>query len=206
MILKFDHMAYSCTKNNFGDTFERFSKYRQLFYDHNLPNLDIKRPLMKGWCDTHDISLLNCDGSVPIEITAYDTVHPGGKYEINGNTIIVNTRSLEESIKFYQSIGFKFDGDVSCKLKPVMDNEAITLVFQLVNVDIDYALNSLGYCCLAFITNDVNKERLKIKGKMIEVTEVMSLCVNEQPLDIFFAYNEYGDICEFISLKREKIQ
>ena len=204
MIIKFDHIAFTCNKSELKHVLNEFSQYSQVFYDKDLPNLENKRYLMDAWCNTHDIILLNSTNLYPVEITAYDHTCSGGKYNLNNNIISVNTASFEESALFYQAIGFKYDGDSMVQMKTIMDEKPVVLSLVKSETLGKNHLDSLGFCCLAFVSNDVRKERQKLEKKLISVTEIMTLSVNKQNLDIFFAYNNYGDICEFVSLTKEE--
>lgn len=203
MILKFDHIAYSCTRNEFEEIMKLFRDYSQVFLDRNLSNLDIKHSFMKYWCDTHDISLLISDYCLPVEITAYDQVGEGNKYEVDDDSIIVNTASLTDSVSFYKSIGFKDCNESEMVVKPIIGDKSIRLRFNELPNTVNY-LDSAGYCCLAFVTNNAEKEKQKLDRKNIFTTDIKPLRVNNKQMKIFFSYNDFGDICEFISIEEER--
>ena len=200
MIVKFDHIAYACSRNELKAVLEKLKGYSKVFLDQNLPNLDIKHSFMNHWCDTHDIYLLTCNHSLPIEITAYKQVSEGNKYELVDDTILVNTTSIEESMNFYKAIGFKSYNESEMLIKPIIGDREIKLGFNKLANTINY-LDSAGYCCLAFVTNNAEKEKNKLEKENVCTTEVRPLCVNSKQMNIFFAYNDFGDICEFISIE-----
>ena len=61
-----------------------------------------------------------------------------------------------------------------------------------------FMLDTYGYCCLAFVINNSKRERKHLIDKNISTTEIQRLIVNGKTMDIFFAYNHLGDICEFV--------
>lgn len=204
MILKLDHIAYSCDKNEISDVLKCFIQYEKVFYEKRLPNLINKYELLANWSHDHDIILLNCNDKIPIEITAYDSTNKGCKYSIDGYEVLVRTSSVEKSIDFYQAIGFKCCEDGSFKLKPIMDNNPLTLRMIESKESNHNKLDSSGFCCLAFITSDAKKEKKSLDRKNVFTTSIENLYVNRKSLDIFFAYNQYGDLCEFISICKEE--
>lgn len=119
MILKFDHIAFSCRRSELTNVFQRFSGYEQVFFEKNLLNIAAKKKLLSDEAlMDHDIVLLQSvkTGDVPIEITAYDVTVGPAKYDIDGQTIIAYTDNVTESSKFYETIGFK-KMVITCNLK-----------------------------------------------------------------------------------------
>ena len=43
MILKFDHIAFSCRRSELTNVFQRFSGYEQVFFEKNLLNIAAKK-------------------------------------------------------------------------------------------------------------------------------------------------------------------
>lgn len=108
MIIKFDHIAYTCQKKDKEKVFGSLKNYKPVFMEEGVENLIIKKQLMSNWQENHDISLWEASEMLPIEITAYDMTKNGiKKYDVNGNIIIAATNSFSESYGFYKAIGFK---------------------------------------------------------------------------------------------------
>lgn len=199
MILKFDHLAFSCIKDKLNESITNFSDYESVFIEHNLPNLLIKEQLMQYKGATHDIALLNHKEKLSIEITAYDEVGDlVGKYDIKDNSIIVTTSSVKSSALFYEAIGFKHNSDNCYNIHPMLDDRDINIQFKENKMGSTNYLDSAGFCCMAFITNKANKEKKRLEKLNISTTDIMELTVNGKLLNVFFAYNEYGDMVEFI--------
>lgn len=206
MIIKFDHIAYSCNRHEMNTVLEMFSGYHIIFHETNLKNISIKKGLMGSWADTHDMMLLNRDNYLPVEITAYDkTIRGNDKYKVENESITIFSSSIIDAKTFYKAVGFNEISKDIMVLKTLL-GEVVTIKFELVSVppqsDHRTRLDSKGYCCLAFVTNNAEKEKRKLDKCGISITEIMKLIVNGRALNIFFAYNEWGDIVEFICPER----
>lgn len=199
MIIKVDHIAYSCTRCELPLVFNQINDYQQVFYEKNLPNVMAKKSLMKTKSETHDIILLNKSENIQIEITAYDFVNGTGKYEFDGVTAVSHTYSLPDSRTFYRGVGFSEQEVGFFVLKNTIDK---TPFFIQIREDVkkkkSYYLDANGYCCIALVTNNADKEKKRLLVCGIRTTNISELQVNRKQLKIFFAYNECGDIIEFI--------
>lgn len=202
MIIKLDHIAFSCSLEDVSKALISMEDYHMVFHEKDVINLGIKQKIMKNWTEKHDIILLEKDKGLPIEITAYtNTVNPiKSKYDIDRNTIIVNTTNIEQSKQFYKTIGFKEVDTTKLTLLTIMDDFPVEINLRESNKEDDYCfgLDTNGFCCIALITNHIEKEKEKLRKNQITTTEIMGLIVNHKELQIFFAMNTFGDICEFI--------
>ena len=205
MIVKLDHIAVTCCKKDIAGLISKFSDYRVSFFETSVFNSEIKRGLMYTWMSDHDITLLEKDGDIPIEITGYESIVTGNKkYEPDSqNVIITHTGNKAESDNFYEAIGFKTDDVGRLYIKPAMGFSPVTLEIIEDRVDCcqDFKLDCEGYCCLAFVVNNSAKEKERLDEAGIKTTEIDSILLHDRTMKIFFAYNEQGDICEFIGLK-----
>lgn len=203
MILKFDHIAFSCIKAELHETITQFWGYEPVFIEYDLPNLLIKEKLMLHKENTHDIALLRHKEKLPVEITAYDNVNDlVGKYDIKDSAIIAVTSSIQKSTFFYEAIGFKCDPDNCYRIHPMLDDRKIEIQFKESTTGQNNYLDSAGFCCIAFITNKIDKEKVRLEKMSIYTTDIMKFKVGGKLLSIFFAYNEYGDVVEFICPER----
>ncbi len=201
MILKIDHIAFTCQKAEVTEIMKMMEDWHPLFYEKHLKNLEIKKPFMRYWQEDHDIILLNSDRHFPVEITAYEHVAQSeNKYEVLGDTVTVNTSSIERSKAFYHAIGFKEEGSDRMTLKTVMDQMQLAIKLRIAEKtqDSNYSLDTYGYCCLAFVTNNARREKNRLEKNAIKTTEIIRFRVNGRDMDIFFAWNPLGDMCEFI--------
>ncbi len=205
MIVKFDHIAYTCRKDEIERIREQYTGYTEVFHEIGIPNLAIKHLLMTKWKENHDIVLIEKKGALPIEITAYEDVEDSkGKYYMKDHSLTVNTLSYEDSYQFYEAVGFGKRDDNEMLIQPVMDTMPIRIkinekadVYSWSNAN---GLDCRGFCCLAFITNKIAKEKERLDRKKIRTTDIMPLELHGRKMRIFFADNDFGDICEFIGV------
>lgn len=204
MIIKFDHIAYSCKKSEIQRYKSTLDGYREVFHYLAAVNIEIKFGLMQNRLADHDIVLFEKENSIPIEVTGYDYVGEGKKhYETSNNVIIVNTADDAVSGKFYETIGFKIDEDrMHMTLRPLIGipvkikiNDGVK---KSINTEVDNYLDSAGYCCLAFITNNPWKEKSKLESSGLCTTDIVPLQLGDKKMNIFFTKSDVGDICEYI--------
>ena len=198
MIMKLDHVAFSCSRAELPTILERrFASYKQVFYEKDLPNIVAKRMFLDDEnVSSHDIMLLR--GGTPVEVTAYDKVMGTAKYDMDGETIIAYTGNLVESAGFYCSIGFKQLAGDDFYVHTLMDSVPFKMRLVPKERHGKCKLDNRGFCCIALITNNVEKEKKRLEAKSVMTTDIGSLTVNGKLLNIFFAYNSFGDVMEFI--------
>lgn len=133
MILKFDHIAYSCQRQDLPQVLARFSSYRQIFCEKSLINIQAKRELMTDKnLSYHDIIMLNSNNGLPIEITAYDETAGRGKYSLQDKNILCHTVDSVASDKFFTVVGWKKQTADRYKLNTFFDD--IPIYIELVPV------------------------------------------------------------------------
>lgn len=206
MILKFDHMAFACRYDEIELVKQSCEGYAEIFYERNIVNLPVKRKLMDSDQDDHDIVLMEREGFLPVEITAYKNVrNVRSRYSISKRLVTVKTFSKKKSDIFYRSVGFQEINDGMLELKPVLDAETVKIIFEEAEKKeyLKYGryLDDTGFCGMALITDNVDKERARLAGKNVAATDIMSLELHGKKMKIFFAYNDIGDICEFIGFR-----
>ncbi len=205
MLVKFDHIAYTCRKDEIEQIRKQYIGYTEVFREIGVPNLAIKKQLMIKWKDDHDIVFMEKKDAFPIEITAYDDVEDSKvKYDIQDHSLNVNTLSYGDSYQFYKTIGFGKRDNNEMVIQPVMDTMPISIKINE-GADVygrskENSLDCRGLCCLAFITNNIVKEKERLDRKSLRTSDIMPLRLHGQKMRIFFAYNDFGDICEFIGV------
>lgn len=203
MILKFDHISYSCTKECANNVL--FETYNEVFCEEELINLQIKKELLKYESKYHAIKMLNSNGNYPIEITSYPNCNQNGrKYEVVGGEIVVYTPAPEKTIHYMKAIGFKQVEDDLLQLKPMLDAGPVILriVYDKI-VPLKWYLDYEGFGSLAFVVDNAVKHKKKLEENGIYVTDIQQLCVNGKNLNIFFSNSESGEIIEFISVEKK---
>ena len=208
MIIKFDHIALTCKISEWKEVSGKLQGYMPLFAEENVPNLSLKAALMSAWHENHVISLLVSNEGLPIEITAYDTVAKGPqKYLLAEDSIIVRTKALRDSMAFYEDLGFRTLSETEMEKSFLIAPSKLHLQFEeekeaeeSPQQHLPY-LDQAGYSCLAFVTNNAEKERTNLIRKGVQVTEVDELPLGQKTMKIFFVYNLLGDVCELIEVK-----
>ena len=103
MIMKFDHIAFSCSRTEIDEKLKQFSSYEKVFYEKDLPNIEAKKDLLSNDAPYHDIILLkHTSRGIFMELTAYEEVSGTAKYDLEEQAVIVHTSSIESSINFYK--------------------------------------------------------------------------------------------------------
>lgn len=203
MILKFDHISYSCKQeceNNVS-----FETYNEVFCEKNLLNLQIKKELLECESKHHTIKMLNSSENYPIEITSYPNCNQNGrKYELINGEIAVYTSNPEKTLQYMKNIGFRQVEDNLLQLKPMLDAGPVMVrVIYDERVPLKWFLDYEGFGSLAFVVDNAVKYKRKLEERGIYVTDAQQLCVNGKNLNIFFSISESGEIVEFISLGKK---
>lgn len=206
MIIKVDHIAFSCSKIEVDKVIKNFPLHKKVFYERALLNIEAKKRLLRGNTPDHDIILLHhTGGGMPVEVTAYDKVSGEAKYGMKEQTVIAYTCNLKESSEFYAAIGFKLSGYNLFSLRTLMDENDLSLELVERQQAEKYYLDNQGFSALALITNSVSREKMKLEAKKVTTTDINRLIVNRRELQIFFAYSEYGDVVEYIEPCNRKV-
>ena len=71
MIVKLDHISYSCAYGKEESIKASFEGYREIFREENIENLSIKSEFMSTQEKEHCLYMMVKEGDVPIEITSY---------------------------------------------------------------------------------------------------------------------------------------
>lgn len=202
MIVKFDHVSYSCDMSKEESVKAGFSGYSKIFEEVKLLNLEIKKEFLKLQAETHNISLLQKEGAYPIEITAYPCCFEGtSKMEVDGEQIVVFTPNKEATAELLRGVGFR--GEESLFLiKPMLDAKEVRIKVIEAEADEDWSyLDRQGFGSLAFVTDNASRQKKQLDALGIYTTEVQELTVNNKLLKIFFAKSKAGDLIEFIGMR-----
>lgn len=203
MILKFDHIAYACQRQDLPQVLAKFPNYRQIFSEKSLKNIKAKRELMTNKnLSYHDIVMLNSNNGLPIEITAYDEITGRGKYSVQEKNIICHTADTVASDKFFTAIGLEKQAVARYKLNTFFDNTPFYIKLVTTPHKDKCFINSSGYSCIGLIVNNVAREKQRLSKNGIETTAIDELIVNGKSLKIFFAYSNAGDMVEFIEVSK----
>ena len=70
MIVKFDHISYTCPIGEEDEFKKAYSDYKEAFCEKKIFNLDTKMEFMKLDTREHDLYMMTKEGSYPIELTS----------------------------------------------------------------------------------------------------------------------------------------
>lgn len=209
MVIKVDHVSYSCT------TDEEYRHiltdgYRLSFKEKNLINAPCKKDLLLHGAVAHDIIFYNSlHGDIPLEITIYPhTQKADDEYmAISSKEVIFYVRDLYRSIQFFRCFGMVIDSqsDDEALLQIISALDKSCFYLKLIKTKQDTSkryLDCTGYSSLALFVDNTVKISQKVAKTGFKVTEVSSIEVNRRKLLVSFAIGSNGEIVELISLDR----
>lgn len=210
MVLKFDHISYSC-----DESFDYRSvipeEYEEQFVERNLQNIRCKEKFLQYGSGMHNIFMLDSkENNIPIEITQYPMVSGANSNLIlDKSKIYWYVKELEEAVKFFSILGMKViardENSVELSITPFLDKKEYVIHFlrESKKETVPY-LDVQGFSSVGLLVDSAEKNLKKISQKGFYVTEISKLKVNGKWLDIGFAEGKNGEIVELISLLKSK--
>lgn len=170
--------------------------------ERGLENLDVKRRLLTHFPCTHDITRLTMPGAVPLEVLDHGATYGEGFLSRKSPTeFIVRTKDLAASMSFWTRLGFARDGEASVRFSSPFNRASLSLEFELSQYARLPMLDDAGFNAVAMVSSSAPVERESLLG-VAAVTQIGSLRVGGNALDLFFARNPLGgEIVEVYSLK-----
>mgnify|MGYP001544167032 CR=1 FL=1 len=206
MIIGFDHIAYSTI--NIDAEIENFvnNNYSCKFINKQLKNNIAKKELLENFYDTHDIAFLTGDSIISIEIIEHSKCLPAtaGEYKYRQNFIEVNAYNKKTEEEFWENV-LRFKKISGNKMNLRSFNPSLSCTIEICqNKDFSkYYLDSKGYTCMAFYSNNLKEEIRNIEkfgGK--EISDIFSFNVNNKLFNITLFRTAGGNLCELLELKR----
>ena len=216
MIVKIDHVAYATDAWHESLAEWKEKGFEPLFEQRDLPNPAIKTPFLDDPAQQmHSLALLSAGGGVDIEITAYDKVFSKQSYltpifEGDGRFIAgfrVSATDLEASVLFWSLFGFVKTGSGNDCVEMFFSSPfsrnglPFRLVVERAATFPASKLDTVGFCCIAFIETNLPRLLTRVEEAGFDATETESLTVNGKPLSIAFCRGNNGEIVEIIGLK-----
>lgn len=206
MIVKFDHISYSCALSQENNTRNLFDGYEVQFHEVELDNLPMKHTYMHEKPSKHNIMLLQKNGAYPVEITAYETCHKRSngideKYVLSEELIEIFSENPEKTEQFFELLGMKKGEDSVLELKPLLDEKKVRIKVHKSNENTQVRLDEEGFGSLAFVVDNAKKQKQSLTDNGIACTETEELTVNGKKLKIFFTNSPSGEIIELIGLR-----
>ncbi len=207
MIIKFDHLSYSCSYEEEEKIISKFCDNGggyTIQFREQVKNLPIKDQIMQNTCDMHGLVMLQpvdqkiFHAPVPIEITSYLKVSGDSSYGMEGAVIEFRTRNIKESAVFYQQLGFQKEDRDILSLTTLLDKNKVYIKLVESSIFYPYCLDVSGFSSMAWIVNKIEKYTSMIKSKGIKVTNINELEVNKRKLKICFVIGKQGELIELI--------
>lgn len=209
MIVKFDHLSYSCSEKEEKRVIEGFcntGSYRVQFYE-KIKNVKVKMNILQYPSEFHGLAMLqpadkNEIVNIPVEITSYPEVKGDSPYNLKEGIIEFKTKNLRESRNFFQQLGFREVENGILSLKTILDKKIYNI--RLVETNIDYSgyLDVNGFSSMACIVAKIEEYVKELKRREMTVTDLEQVFVNNRKLKVCFACGKYGEIVELIGVDR----
>ncbi|MBQ3035476.1 MAG: hypothetical protein IJD31_00970 [Lachnospiraceae bacterium] len=206
MIVKFDHISFSCTLEEEKEVRDLFKNYEIVFHEEKLRNSVIKKDYMRAEQELHNIMLLNSQDEYPIEITAYpkcisSDLNECVKYELVDDYIVIYSVAPTETERFLKLLGMKQSENSLWEIKPFLDKRKLKIKVCKTEEKRKVYLDNRGYGSLAFLVDNICKQKKLLENSDISCSDIDELMVNGKMLKIFFASSITGEIIEFIGLR-----
>lgn len=202
MIVKLDHISYSCAFGEEEKVKASFEGYQSFFCEERIENLPIKSEFMRGRAKEHGLYMMGKEGCCPIEITSYPECCPGKeRLSLEEDAVCIRTPDAVETGAFYERLGFGGSED-GMSLKPLLDKTKICIrIVEASEADDTFYLDQQGFGILAFVVDNAKKQKAQLESAGIYTTDIQELTVNGKKLKIFFAKSKAGDLVELIGIR-----
>jgi len=122
------------------------------------------------------------------------------------NKVIVESRDIEASIRFWTELGFKSreseDQPVGLEFRSLFGGPACSIYLRDIGGGGPFRLDSRGFNCLAFFSTDAASERTRFAKVGLDPTPFDEFRVNNRTFSIFWVRGANGEVAEVIGLKR----
>ncbi len=204
MIIKLDHISFSCRKSQIS-SLPPAAGYELQFCESSLKNLRCKESFFQQPQPDHDIYLYERKGGLPVEITAYETCFSGtDSLAFKDDTVTVYSPEPYKTAEFLMMFGLKKNQDIDNGLiligRFVIGGPLTVRVSQADSAE--WKLDKTGWSSLGFLSNDSQRELARLSAAGYETTDTEELIVNQKLMNIGFCSGPYGEIIEIISIKR----
>jgi len=163
MIIGFDHVAM--TTADVDRDIEEFHAhgFELLFLERDLPNHKDKSKLLARYAPLHTIAYLTppAAGSVAIELIEYGRCEAGasGPFLLGGGSLLLNTRNAALEQDFLrEALGLNLEREGVLSLSSPIPRWSVHLEIVADDAAQDCMLDSPGFTCAAFYSNDVEAD------------------------------------------------
>ncbi len=205
MILKIDHISFSCDKKtNYIDYIP--NDYAISFSEIGLPNVECKNDLLWNQDNkTHDIFMFQSDeGNIPIEVTRYNFTAGESNIFVNKSDVFIPTCDIEESAHFYGCFGMevieKSAVDTVLELSTFLNKNPLRIHLRKSVKKRNPFLDIVGFSSIGFFVDCIEEEVKKLSSDGYAFTGISPIKVNGKAMRVAFSYGNMGEIIEFIAL------
>jgi len=204
MIIGFSHLIWNSA------LVERdISKFKELGYElvfdeKELENNYSKKDLLCSYSVEHDIKLLKRSDSHDIEVIDHHSKNMDVQnrlfYSDAMMTILIPSGCFAEEVDFWCGLGFKESGSCLRLSRPVKKWNLDISFVSTEQALVEQKLDLQGFTSIAFIVKDLALFKSKLKSKVIWISEIFSLEVNQKKMDILLFKTPSGVIVELIEV------
>ncbi len=217
MIINIDHIGLSSNDLSKDGTHLTALGYEKVFEEIGLENMDIKRPYLQEFTPTHNIVLYRKNDTFDIELLQHGELGNGvgfifpfnqkNENELNENTqldtFIIHTNDVEKSTKFFQTLGFKPNGEIEglprLTFTALIEKNAYHILLKKTQTTTKYYMDTPGFNSIALVSTNAEKEQRKLQKKGYNTGEIGQITVNNRLLNVFFVTGPSNELIEIIS-------
>jgi hypothetical protein len=204
MIIGVDHLALNVLDIEQAKNDLMSKGFKCKFMESRILNPKEKKSLLFEHKPTHDFALFqSANQGVSIEVTCHGSMTKHvAPYHYHDDYIKLKTSNLSEEKMFWQQgLMFKETEQDFLTLNTMIKAWSCKLKLLEVDTHSDSTLDAMGYTCLAFLTNDLERaiEHVRFCGAR-DLTPPFNLTVNGQHLKASMFRTPGGAICELIQV------
>jgi hypothetical protein len=210
MILKFDHISYSCDATT--DVSQHVpAHYKEIFRETDLDNIPCKIKYLQFNSSKHNIFMYeskNDDGAdLPIEITQYPQIAVGSTpLRLEGRTIIWEVADVESARKLFLCLGAQEETEKNkLRIVPFLDKTKILIHFvENISCTRKPFLDISGFSSIGLFVDSVQKYLTKLSKAGFTVSGISPIEVHGKQMNIAFVEGRNGELIELISMMKER--
>ena len=119
------------------------------------------------------------------------------------DTFIIHTNDVEQSTKFFQTLGFKSNDKIDnlsrLTFTTLIEKTAYHILLKKTETTAKYYMDTRGFNSIALVSTNAEKEQRKLQKKGYETGEIGQITVNNRLLNIFFVTGPSNELIEIIS-------
>ena len=209
MIIGLDHLSWSVTDTDAAVNTLVAKGYQCVFLERGVPNSPHKSNLLASISPTHDIGVFKSkEGKISIELTNHGVINEAimSPYLPDEDGVFLHTHDIELEKEFW-TVAMRFKRTSVPNLLALtspIPNWGCKLTLVHATRAQPPTLDSKGYPCLAFISNNIDVDSVTIKNAGgYDWTERFSSVFNQKQLLIRLFRSPTGALCELIQFRSQ---